>query len=64
MRYSITRVDRRLWCAEAERQHPDGTCDLVARNAVSGLRIAMRWCDDAVRAAGGMDPVPFPSWEC
>jgi hypothetical protein len=55
--YSITRVDHRLWLAEMERQQPDGTCDLVARNTVSVLKIAMRWCEDAARAEAALRPL-------
>jgi hypothetical protein len=61
-RYSITKVARCRWCAETERQRPDGTCDLVARSIVSSLKIAMQWCDDAARAAGGLDRSQFPPW--
>jgi hypothetical protein len=55
--YSITRVDHRRWLAEIERQQPDGTCDLIARNTVSVLKIAMRWCEDAARAEGALRPL-------
>jgi hypothetical protein len=60
--YRITRVDHRLWLAEMVRQQPDGTCDLVARNTVSVLKIAMRWCDDAARAEGALRPLTTIYW--
>jgi hypothetical protein len=57
-RYSITWVANGLWCAEVERQHSDGTCDLVARSTASTLKAGMWWCEDSARDAGWLLPPP------
>jgi hypothetical protein len=57
-RYSITWVASGRWCAEVERQHPDGTCDLVARSTTLTVKDGMWWCEDSARDAGWLRPLP------